>query len=82
MALTKRIEFASDKTYDGEIVNARISYIARYGVLVEIEGIGKAIIHNTEMERGQRNNMRIGTTIKAKVIGQNEKGYILTTKNL
>lgn len=78
----KRIEFASDKTYDGEIVNARISYIARYGVLVEIEGIGKAIIHNTEMDRGQRNNMRIGTTIKAKVIGQNEKGYILTTKNL
>lgn len=78
----KRIEFASDKTYDGEIVNARISYIARYGVLVEIEGIGKAIIHNTEMERGQRNNMRIGTIIKAKVIGQNEKGYILTTKNL
>lgn len=78
----KRIDVVGEKIYDGEIVDARVNYIARYGVLVEIEGIGKAIIHNTEMERGQRSNMKIGNIINAKIIGQNEKGYILTTKNI
>lgn len=37
---------------------------------------------NTEMKYGQRNGMRKGDIIKAKIIGQNEKGFILSTKNL
>lgn len=77
-----RLEYKQEKVLDGEIIDARVTYIARYGVLVDIDKIGKAIIHNTEMKYGQRNGMRKGDIIKAKIIGQNEKGFILSTKNL
>lgn len=77
-----RLEPKEKKDLEGQIIDARITYIARYGLLVEIENIGKAIIHNTEMDYGQRNGIKIGDIIKAKIIGQNEKGFILSTKNL
>lgn len=63
-------------------VDARVTYIARYGILVEIDNLGRAIIHNTEMERSQRKAIKRGAKVKAKVIGQNEKGYILSLKGL
>lgn len=70
----------SRKEKDGETVEARITYIARYGLLVEIQDLGKAIIHNTEMDQGQRQGLKVGDTIQAIIVGQNEKGYILSTK--
>lgn len=78
----KRINLVDKKVYEGDIIDACVTYIARYGVLVEIQGVGKAIIHNTEMDYGQRDKMKKGNTIKARIIGQNEKGYILSTKSL
>ena len=45
---------------EGDIIEAVVTYIARYGILVEIEGIGKAIIHNTEMDFGLRNQIKKG----------------------
>ena len=49
---------------------------------MEIEGIGKAIIHNTEMDFGLRNQIKKGSRVKAIIIGQNEKGVILSTKKM
>lgn len=77
-----RLELKDKKVMEGEIIDARVTYVARYGVLVEIDGIGKAIIHNTEMDYGQRDGIKKGSVIKARIIGQNEKGFILSTKNL
>lgn len=71
-----------NRKIEGDIVDARITYIATYGILVDIADMGKAIIHNTEMKRGQRDKLEKGVTIKAKIIGHNEKGYILSTKEL
>lgn len=71
-----------NRKIEGDIVDARITYIARYGILVDIDDMGKAIIHNTEMKYGQRDNLKEGDIIKAKIIGQNEKGYILSMKEL
>lgn len=67
---------------EGDIIEAVVTYIARYGILVEIEGIGKAIIHNTEMDFGLRNQIKKGSRVKAIIIGQNEKGVILSTKKM
>ena len=78
----RRLELKDKKGMDGEIIDACVTYVARYGLLVEINGIGKAIIHNTEMDYGQRNGIKKGSVIKARIIGQNEKGFILSTKNL
>lgn len=77
-----KLEKKENKEIDGQIIKAKVSYVARYGLLVEIENGGKAIIHNTEMEYEQRINVKLGDIIEARVIGQNEKGYILSTKSL
>lgn len=70
------------RNIEGDIVDARITYIATYGILVDIADMGKAIIHNTEMKYNQREGLKKGDTIKAKIIGQNGKGYILSIKNM
>lgn len=73
----------SDHGYSlSQIIKVRVTYIARYGLLVETEDGRRAIIHNTEMTYQQRQEIIKEKTIRAKIIGQNEKGYILSTKGI
>lgn len=76
-----KLENNENNVIEGEIISARVTYVARYGLLVEIKDVGKAIIHNTEIDRGQMSKIEVGDTVRAKVIGQNEKGYILSMKS-
>lgn len=64
----------------GEVVEACITYVARYYLLVDIKNIGRAIIHNTEFNSQQKQPYRVGEVVKAKIIGQNDQGYILSLR--
>lgn len=64
----------------GEYVSAVVTYIAKYGVLVTVNNVDKAIIHNTEIPYGKKQTLMRGQTISARVIGENEKGYMLSLK--
>lgn len=78
--LKMQYEIENKKCVEGDYVSAKITYIAKYGILVTINNVYKAIIHNTEIPYGQKYLLRRGEVIKAKVIGENEKGYILSLK--
>ncbi len=73
-------EIEKKKYVGGEYVNAVITYIAKYGVLVTVNNVDKAIIHNTEIPYGRKQSLKRGQTIRARVIGENEKGYMLSLK--
>lgn len=73
-------EIEKRKYVGGEYVSAVITYIAKYGVLVTVNNVDKAIIHNTEIPYGMKPSLKRGQTINAKVIGENEKGYMLSLK--
>ncbi len=65
-----------------QIVEAHVTYVAMYGLLVDIKGLGKGIIHNTELNRKKMEGIKQGSIIKARIIGANNKGFILSTKRL
>ncbi len=73
-------EIEKKKYVGGEYVSAVITYIAKYGVLVTVNNVDKAIIHNTEIPYGTKQSLKRGQTISARVIGENEKGYMLSLK--
>lgn len=73
-------EIDKKKYVGGEYVSAVVTYIAKYGVLVTVDNVDKAIIHNTEIPYGKKQCLKRGQTINARVIGENEKGYMLSLK--
>lgn len=76
----KGLQVGNKNSYiSGEVVEACITYVAKYYLLVDIENIGRAIIHNTEFG-SQKRAYKIGEVVKARIIGQNDQGYILSLK--
>lgn len=75
-------EFENGEYKVGAIVRAEVTYIAQYGVLVNIAHIKKAIIHNTELPFGVKKKLKKGDTVFAKVLEKEEKGYRLSMKDL